>query len=97
MSDVPEIVGRAEEYCRRKGLLLANRLGFGVHGSVFAATNQSNGRRSAVKAQERERFYLRERNVYLRLMENAVTYIHGSAVPELLGYDDELWVISVRR
>ena len=95
MSEVPETVGRAEEYCRRKGLVLANRLGFGVHGSVFEATNQSNGRRSAVKAQERERFYLRERNVYLRLMENSVTHVRGAEVPQLLGYDDELWVIEM--
>jgi hypothetical protein len=36
MSSVPETVARVDEYCRRKGLILANRLGFGVHGSVFA-------------------------------------------------------------
>ena len=95
MSVVPESVVRAEEYARRKGLVLANRLGFGVHGSVFAAENQSDGKRTAVKALERERFYLRERNVYLRLMENSVTYVRGAAVPELIGHDDQLWVIEM--
>jgi hypothetical protein len=57
MSVVPETVGRAEAYCRRKGLALADRLGFGVHGSVFAAENQSDGKLPAVKAHDRERFY----------------------------------------
>jgi hypothetical protein len=68
MSTPPETIGRAEEYCRRKGLLPLRRLGFGVRGSVFAAQNQTNGKHTAVKAHERERFYLRERNVYRRLM-----------------------------
>ncbi|MCE9533167.1 MAG: hypothetical protein K8T89_18875 [Planctomycetes bacterium] len=95
MSVVPETVERAEEYCRRKGLVLSNQLGFGVHGSVFAAENQTDGRRAAVKAHERERFYRRERNVYLRLKENSVTYIRGAAVPEMIGHDDELWVIEM--
>lgn len=95
MSPAPETVGRAEAYCRGKGLVLVDRLGFGVHGSVFAAENQSDRRRTAVKALERERFYLRERNVYLRFMEQSVTYIRGAAVPELLGYDNQLWVIEM--
>jgi hypothetical protein len=95
MSAIPETIARAEEYCSRKGLILAAQLGFGVHGSVFAAVNQSNGRRSAVKAHERERFYLRERNIYLRLMDQSVTHMRGAQVPQLLGHDDALWVIEM--
>jgi hypothetical protein len=95
MSVVPETVVRCAEYCRRKGLVLASRLGFGVHGSVFSAVNQSDGRLTAVKAHERERFYVRERDIYLRLMEHSVTYVRGAAVPELLGYDDDLLVIEM--
>ncbi len=95
MSAVPENVARVKEYCRRKGLILASQLGFGVHGSVFAAENQTDGRRSAVKTHERERFYRRERNIYTRLMENCVTHIRSAEVPQLLGYDDELMVIEM--
>src|ERR1700722_5440197 len=95
MSVVPETVIRAEEYCRRKGLTIDNRLGFGVHGSVFAAVNQSDSTRTAVKAHERERFYVRERDVYLRLLEHWVTFFSGGAVPEFLGFDDVLWVIEM--
>ena len=75
--------------------MLTNRLGFGVHGSVFDAKNQTNGIRSAVKSYKHKRFYLRERNVYLRLKENAVMHIRGAAVPQLLDYDDDLWVIEM--
>jgi hypothetical protein len=95
MSASPESKSRAETYCRIKGLVYVRQLGFGVHGSVFAAQSQTDGRQSAVKSYERERFYLRERNVYLRLQESSVTHIHGAAVPELLGYDDALWVIEM--
>src|SRR5437870_4488140 len=95
MSVAPETVGRAEEYCGHKGLAIGKQLGFGVHGSVFAALNQTSGRKSAVKALERERFYLRERNVYLRLQESSVTDIRGAEVPQLIGYDDVLWVIEM--
>jgi len=95
MSVIPETVDRVEAYCRSKNLALVDRLGFGVHGSVFAAENQRNGRITAIKVHERERFYLRERNIYLRLQENSATYIHGAAVPELIAYDDELWVIEM--
>ena len=40
-------------------------------------------------------FYLRERNVYFRLMDHEVRDVRGAAVPELLGYDDDLWVIEM--
>ena len=95
MTAVPETVVRAEEYCRRKGLTPANRLGFGVHGSVFAALNQINGQTTAIKAHERERFYLKERKIYQRLKEFSVTHIRNAEVPQLLGYDDELWVLEM--
>lgn len=95
MSAAPEPESRAEEYCRRKGLTPVKRLGFGVHGSVFAAQNLSNGKTTAVKSFERERFYLRERNVYLRLKEFTVTHISNAAVPELIAFDNDLWVIEM--
>jgi hypothetical protein len=95
MSIVSEPDERAEEYCRRNRLVRVQRLGFGVHGSVFSAENQITGDRTAVKAHERERFYLRERNIYLRLMEHSVTHIRGAEVPQLVDRDNELWVIEM--
>jgi hypothetical protein len=90
-----ELVRRAQEYCHRTGLVIGEQLGFGVHGIVLAAQNQSKGGPSAVKAHERQPDYQRERDVYLRLQEHGVADIRGCQVPELVGYDDELLVIEM--
>ncbi len=50
---------------------------------------------SAVKVHGREPDYRRERDAYLRLQENGLNSIHGCHVPELVRYDDELWVIEM--
>src|SRR5262245_28840049 len=95
MSLVPQTLDRIRSYCQRNGLTLLDRLGFGVHGSVFVAENEINGGQSALKAHENERFYLRERRVYSRLKEFAVRHIRNAEVPQLINYDDELWVIEM--
>jgi hypothetical protein len=94
-----ELVRRAQAYAQRSGLVLGEQLGFGMHGIVFLAESQSEKEsppvRSALKAHRRETEYLRERDVYLRLQEHAVTTIRGCAVPQMLRYDDELWMIRM--
>jgi hypothetical protein len=95
MITTPDPTGRTDEYCRRQGLVPVRRLGFGVHGSVFAAQSRINGKTTAIKSFEGERFYLRERNVYLRLKEFSVTHVRNAAVPELVGFDNELWIIEM--
>jgi len=95
MSSRPELLRRAEEYSKRKGSTIGQPFGSGVHGSVFGAENQSGTGSSAIKVHERERDYCRERDVYLHLQKCAVTDIRGSTVPELLDYDDELWVLEM--
>ena len=66
-----EVLRRAGEYSQRNGLVLADELGSGVHGIVFATESQPKHApqaiRSAIKVHEREAHYLRERDVYLRL------------------------------
>jgi hypothetical protein len=93
MMDRSELVGRAAEYCRRAGLEFGPQLGFGVHGTVFSARNQSGTGRTAVKVHERERYYCRERDVYRRLADEGVDSILGFDVPRMLNSADELWVI----
>src|SRR5262245_45375317 len=90
-----EIVRRLEEYAARKGLSIGERLGFGVHGSVFAADCQTEGGRPALKCHERESSYVRVRDVYLRLREHEITTVRGCNIPELLDFDDDLWVIEM--
>ena len=62
-----DLLQRAAEYASRRGLTLGAELGAGLHGIVLAAESQSKGGRSALKIHEREQFYEREHDVYLRL------------------------------
>jgi hypothetical protein len=94
-----ELLRRAREYTQRRGFLLGDPLGSGVHGTVYAIESQQvNGLsalRSAIKVHQREPSYVQERNVYLRLKEHGVTTIRGCHVPRLLHYEDDLWVIRM--
>jgi hypothetical protein len=99
MSIDQELVRRAEEYAQRRGRTLGERLGAGVHGIVFATESQpekdASVLRSAIKVHERGPDYARERDVYLRLKDNGVAAIRGCHVPQILHYDDELWVLEM--
>ncbi len=84
---------------KKKGAVIKDELGFGVHGSVFVAEYQSKTGsafgQSAVKVHEHEAEYGRERDVYLRLSEHGIDSIHGCHVPRLLAYDDDLLIIEM--
>jgi len=95
MIDSEEILYRASEYCRRQGSELGLRLGRGYHGNVFSVDRESRSRQSAIKVHERERDYIRERDVYLRLQSHDVTSILEFDLPELLAYDDDLFAIEM--
>jgi hypothetical protein len=90
-----DLVRRAEEYARRRGLLLGPPLGSGVHGSVFSAANQSESGRSAIKVHERCPDYVRERDVYLRLKDRGISRVRDCAVPQLIGHHDDLLAIEM--
>jgi hypothetical protein len=90
-----ELFDRIQAYANRNGLVVGKQLGFGVHGIVFDAQNQSKMGLSAIKAHEREADYIRERDVYLRLQENAVTEIRGCNVPRLLNFDDSSLILEI--
>jgi hypothetical protein len=76
-------------------LVIRRELGSGVHGIVFSAESQIEGGRSPLKVHERGPDYIRERDVYLRLKGHGITEIRGCNVPELVDFDDELWVIEM--
>ncbi len=95
-----DLLRRAREYASRQRLTLGDELGSGVHGIVFTIESQPEGAepsaaRSAIKVHERQRYYLQERDVYLRLKARGVDTIRGCRVPRLLGYDDSLWVLEM--
>jgi hypothetical protein len=90
-----DLIRRLQTYADRYGLTVERELGAGVHGIVFSAGHQTEGGRSAVKVHERGADYARERDVYLRLRANGLTAVRGCNVPELVRFDDELWVIEM--
>src|ERR1017187_775938 len=99
MSFKDEPMSRAREYALHNGLVVGKELGFGVHGIVVAMKSQvEKGRPAtscAVKAHQREVEYLRERDVYLRLQEHGIEAISGCHVPQLIDYNDNLWIIEM--
>jgi hypothetical protein len=99
MSFKDEPLRRAREYADLHGLALGKELGFGVHGVVLLAEKPAAGERakgqSAVKAHGSETPYVRERDVYLRLLECDVTRIRGCEVPQFIDCDDALWVLEM--
>src|SRR5262249_38299400 len=101
MSFRDELVRRAGEFTQRTGLALADELGFGVHGIVFAtqyqATGGQPGIRSAIKVNQREAEYCRERDLDLRLQEHGITSIRGCHVPRLLAHGDVLRMVFPAR
>jgi hypothetical protein len=90
-----DLLRRLQDHAQRRNLVLAEQLGYGMHGIVTAAKNQTDSEPLALKVHEREKEYRRERDVYLRLQEHGLTDIRGHAVPELLDFDDELCVIQM--
>jgi hypothetical protein len=85
----------AAAYAARHRLRFAERLGFGIHGTVLVAEHEGKQDRSAVKAHHSPIFYRRERDVYQRLQEAGVSEVRGFHVPQLLRADDDLRVIEM--
>jgi hypothetical protein len=90
-----ELAARARDDADRKALVIRVELGSGVHGIVFSAEYQSECGESAIKVHEREPHYARERDVYLRLQQHRISQIGGSNVPQLIAFDDDLWIIEM--
>ena len=81
---------KAEVYAEQQQIEIGRKLGFGWDGTVFATSRQS-----AIKMFKHERLYQRERDVYLRLDEQRVVRILGFEVPQLIDFDDDLWVVEM--
>ncbi len=55
----------------------------------------STSRQSAIKVFRHERLFLRERDVYQRLAERQVVRLLEFDVPQLLAYDEDLWIVEM--
>lgn len=81
---------RALAYAKNQNVVFQQFLGGGYDVSVFATD-----RKSAIKVLLRRELYEYERDVYLRLQQLHVVEVAGCAVPELLTFDDELWIVEM--
>lgn len=90
---------RATEYAKKYGLVLGRELGYGMNGVVYVAKGQNptpgKPSHSAVKACHSETEFTRERDVYFRLQECGLTTVRSCKLPELLEYNDDLWIIEM--
>ena len=89
------LIANASAYAAQHGLQLAERLGFGIHGIIYAAENKRAGGLTAIKAHRETEPYRRELSVYERLRDIGVSRIHGFNVPQLIRHDDQLRVIEM--
>ena len=81
---------RAQEYASKHSLKLTKRLGHGEDGTVW-----STDAKTAVKSHRRSKNSRMELGCYQRLEEHAIREILGLAVPQLQGFDDDLWVLEI--
>lgn len=89
------LVQNAQVYASRHQLQLAERLGFGIHGIIFVAEDNSKGGKTAVKTHRSIAPYWRERDVYARLRAAGVSEILGFNIPQMICFDDELRIIEM--
>ena len=85
-----DIEHRAERFAEKHGGKISGGLGAGFDGSVFVTS-----RHSAAKVFRFEPLYQRERDVYLRLQHKGITSVMGFQVPQLMDFDDALWVVEM--
>src|SRR5688572_28971050 len=85
-----EALERAYRFAADANRTIQRQLGSGMDGIVLATHQQT-----AIKALKYQKLYVTERDVYLRLREKQVQTVIGFAVPRMIGYDDNLWVIEM--
>jgi hypothetical protein len=94
-----ELLRRAHQYVQKTERALGEQLGVGNDGIVITVKSQpENGTSallSAIKVHRRQKGYARERDVYLRLRDVELRTIKTCAVPVLLSYDDDLWIVEM--
>ncbi len=90
-----ELEDLAARYALRRNITRGDRLGFGVHGIVFAAVDNKKPGFFAVKFHREEKPFENECRVYERLREEQVTQILGLNVPQLLTIDQEFRAIEM--
>ena len=89
------LLQNARAYASRYRLQLAERLGFGIHGIIFVAEDNSQAGKTAVKAHRTVEPYHREHAAYERLREARVSEVLGFHVHQLIRANDDVRVIEM--
>ena len=89
------LIQNARTYASQHQLRLAERLGFGIHGIVLVAENNTKAGKTAVKVHRAAEPFQREWAVYERLRDEGVSKILNFNVPQLICVDDMLLVIEM--
>jgi hypothetical protein len=90
-----KLIENLESYASRRDLVIAERLGFGIHGMVYVAKNKSKMGKTAIKAHSSVEPFLRECRAYDRLRDAGCNKLLGFNVPELVGIDEELFILEM--
>lgn len=85
-----ELGNLAQQYAVTRGIVLGKRLGFGIHGIVFAADDNPQRLAFAVKFHREKIPFERECRVYQRLREKRVSRILDFNLPQFR-HSDENW------
>ena len=79
-----ELEDFADRYAIKRNITLGDRLGFGIHGTVFAAADNTKPGFFAVKFHREKGPFEHECRAYERLRAKYVMQILGLNVPQLL-------------
>ena len=94
-----EELARAKLFAERCGKTIKEQLGAGQDGVVLSTgvdgIDVVENIQTAIKSFKHQSLFQRERDVYLRLSENNVGKLAGFAVPNLLSYDNDLWIVEM--
>ena len=91
-----ELVDLAQRYAHKRHITLSQRLGFGIHGIVFAVEDNTKPGFFAVKCHREAQPFERECRAYQRLREKQVAQIRGFNVPQFASYGDGETTMFVR-
>jgi RIO-like serine/threonine protein kinase len=84
-----ELHNLARRYALTRRITLGERLGFGIHGIVFAAEDNAKPGFLAIKFHREDVPFARECRAYRRLQEERVMRVLGFNVPQLLKIDED--------
>jgi hypothetical protein len=89
------IIQHAHSYIAARQLEIRERLGFGIHGTVYVTEIKSKPGKRAIKALRERQFFERELEAYQRLADARVSKILEFHVPQLIDFDENLMVIEM--